>query len=255
MIRIVLFLLLIALAAAGAAWVADQPGDVVLSWGGYKAHDHAAGVRARDRHRRRRGDDRAGDAWRAVAHAGAGCAGAVTSAATPAAGMRSRKGCSRSAMAIPPPPASMPMPRGGSPATIRWRCCCTRNRRSSTATAPARSAAFSTMAEREDTRLLGLRGLFIEAQRADDAVAAVLIAEEALKLVAGLDLGLACGARLPLRAGRLGRRAENPRQRSRLRPDRQGGLSPPPRRAAHRARARAGEGRPRSVAREPRWKR
>ena len=38
------------------------------------------------------------------------------------------------------------------------------------------------MAEREDTRLLGLRGLFIEAQRADDPVAAVMVAEEALKL-------------------------------------------------------------------------
>jgi HemY protein len=38
------------------------------------------------------------------------------------------------------------------------------------------------MAEREDTRLLGLRGLFIEAQRADDPVAAVMISEEALKL-------------------------------------------------------------------------
>jgi len=38
------------------------------------------------------------------------------------------------------------------------------------------------MAERGDTRLLGLRGLFIEAQRADDPVAAVMIAEEALKL-------------------------------------------------------------------------
>ena len=38
------------------------------------------------------------------------------------------------------------------------------------------------MAEREDTRLLGLRGLFIEAQRADDPVAAVMIAEETLKL-------------------------------------------------------------------------
>jgi len=38
------------------------------------------------------------------------------------------------------------------------------------------------MAERKDTRLLGLRGLFIEAQRADDPVAAVGIAEEALKL-------------------------------------------------------------------------
>jgi HemY protein len=41
--------------------------------------------------------------------------------------------------------------------------------------------AFHTMATREDTRLLGLRGLFIEAQRADDVVAAVAIAEEALK--------------------------------------------------------------------------
>jgi HemY protein len=36
MFRIVLFLLLIALAAVGAAWVADQPGDVMLTWGGYK---------------------------------------------------------------------------------------------------------------------------------------------------------------------------------------------------------------------------
>ena len=32
MIRIILFLLLIALGAAGAAWIADQTGDVVLSW-------------------------------------------------------------------------------------------------------------------------------------------------------------------------------------------------------------------------------
>jgi HemY protein len=38
------------------------------------------------------------------------------------------------------------------------------------------------MAEREDTRLLGLRGLFIEAQRSDDPVSAVMVAEEALKL-------------------------------------------------------------------------
>src|SRR5664279_3708487 len=43
-------------------------------------------------------------------------------------------------------------------------------------------AAFHAMAERADTRLLGLRGLFIEAQRADDPRAAVGIAEEALKL-------------------------------------------------------------------------
>ena len=42
--------------------------------------------------------------------------------------------------------------------------------------------AFRAMVERDDTRLLGLRGLFIEAQRADDPSSAVMIAEEALKL-------------------------------------------------------------------------
>ncbi len=36
MYRIILFLVLIALAAAGAAWVADQSGDVVLSWDGWR---------------------------------------------------------------------------------------------------------------------------------------------------------------------------------------------------------------------------
>ena len=41
------------------------------------------------------------------------------------------------------------------------------------------------MAEREDTRLLGLRGLFIEAQRGNDPHHALLIAEQALKLSPG----------------------------------------------------------------------
>ncbi len=42
--------------------------------------------------------------------------------------------------------------------------------------------AFRAMAEREDTRLLGLRGLFVEAQRSDDPYTAVAMAEEALKI-------------------------------------------------------------------------
>ncbi|MBN8968674.1 MAG: heme biosynthesis protein HemY [Rhizobiales bacterium] len=42
--------------------------------------------------------------------------------------------------------------------------------------------AFRAMAERDDTRLLGLRGLFIEAQRNDDPYTAVAMAEEALKI-------------------------------------------------------------------------
>ena len=38
MYRIILFLVLIALAGWGAAWVADQPGDVLMQWGGWSAH-------------------------------------------------------------------------------------------------------------------------------------------------------------------------------------------------------------------------
>jgi HemY protein len=45
--------------------------------------------------------------------------------------------------------------------------------------------AFRAMAGRKDTRLLGLRGLFVEAQRADDSFAAVAVAEEALRLSPG----------------------------------------------------------------------
>ena len=38
MYRIILFLLLIALVALGAAWLADQPGDVMFPWNGGLAH-------------------------------------------------------------------------------------------------------------------------------------------------------------------------------------------------------------------------
>ena len=41
--------------------------------------------------------------------------------------------------------------------------------------------AFRAMAERSDTRLLGLRGLYVEAQRRNDVVAARLFAEQAAK--------------------------------------------------------------------------
>src|SRR5258705_13856163 len=44
MYRIILFLVLIALAAAGAAWVADQTGDVTLSWGGWRGETSLAGL-------------------------------------------------------------------------------------------------------------------------------------------------------------------------------------------------------------------
>lgn len=42
--------------------------------------------------------------------------------------------------------------------------------------------AFHAMTSRADTRLFGLRGLFVEAQRGDDPLGAVAVAEEALKI-------------------------------------------------------------------------
>src|SRR5262249_28669322 len=36
MIRVVLFLVLVGLAALGAAWFADHPGDVAITWFGYR---------------------------------------------------------------------------------------------------------------------------------------------------------------------------------------------------------------------------
>ena len=42
MIRLILFLVVIALAAAGAAWLADQPGGIVLSWRGWRAETSLA---------------------------------------------------------------------------------------------------------------------------------------------------------------------------------------------------------------------
>ena len=110
--------------------------------------------------------------------------------------------------------------------------------------------AFRAMAEREDTRLLGLRGLFIEAQRADDPVAAVMIAEEALKLAPSSTwashavLGFRCakgdwsGALAILDNNLAAGLIEKT------------GLSAAARRAADGARAGAGNCRPRPLARQ-----
>ena len=182
MIRIILFLGLIALAAAGAAWIADQTGDVALSWGGWRVETTvpvfalALGVTivaavavwsilrglwrtpARMRRKRQR---------------------------TPSRPRPSRHHA-RPARDRPwrflEPRAAMPTTRGATPRMIRWRCCCTAQSAQLEGDREGAQRAFRAMAEREDTRLLGLRGLFVEAQRADDPVAAVMIADEALKL-------------------------------------------------------------------------
>ena len=181
MIRIILFLLLIALAAAGAAWVADQTGEVVLSWGGWRAETTlpvlALGLGlvavasvmvwtivralwrmpARIRHGRRerrhaRGRHAITQGLLAIGH------GDSASARAHAQVARRLAAHDPLALLLHAQSAQLDGDREGA------------------------QRAFRAMAEREDTRLLGLRGLFIEAQRADDPVAAVVIAEEALKL-------------------------------------------------------------------------
>ena len=65
--------------------------------------------------------------------------------------------------------------------------------------------AFRAMTARDDTRALGLRGLYIEAQRRNDMQAARRAAEEAAKLRPAVCLGGARGARISMRRRRLGR--------------------------------------------------
>jgi HemY protein len=181
MIRIILFLLLIALAAAGAAWVADQTGEIVLSWGGWRAETTlpvfalALGLvavtsviawtfvralwrlpahirRSRRERRQARGRHAITQGLLAIGH------GDSASARAHAEVARRHAAQDPLALLLHAQSAQLDGDREGA------------------------QHAFRAMAEREDTRLLGLRGLFIEAQRADDPVAAVMLAEEALKL-------------------------------------------------------------------------
>ncbi len=181
MYRIILFLVLIALAAAGAAWIADQTGDVVLSSGGWRVETSlpvfalALGVivvaamlawsilrglwRTPQRIKRARRERRHARGRHAITH-GLLAIGHGDSVAARLHADVARRHATHDPLALllHAQSAQLDGDREGA------------------------RAAFRAMAEREDTRLLGLRGLFIEAQRADDPVAAVMIAEEALKL-------------------------------------------------------------------------
>jgi HemY protein len=184
MARLILFLVLIALAAAGAAWIAEQSGDVALSWHGWRVQTTlpvfvlglgiviVAAVllwsilrglwRAPERVRRARRDRRHARGRHAITHGllavGHGDSGAARAHAQVA---RRHAADDPLALLLHAQTAQLEGDREGA------------------------QRAFRAMAERKDTRLLGLRGLFVEAQRAGDPRAAVAIAEQALKLSAG----------------------------------------------------------------------
>jgi HemY protein len=180
MYRIILFLLLVALTASGAAWIADQPGEVAFPWNGGLAHvtllEFAVGfgtavvaamiawsavrglwrlpekIRKAGRERRHaRGRHAITQGLLAIGHGDSAAARAHAEVA------RRHAGADPLTLLLHAQSAQLEGNRD------------------------AARAAFEAMATREDTRLLGLRGLFIEAQRADDVGAAVAIAEEAMK--------------------------------------------------------------------------
>jgi HemY protein len=181
MYRIIFFLLLIALAAAGAAWVADQTGDVALSWNSWRLHTSlpvfalALGAtmavavfawsilrglwRLPERLRRKRRERRHARGRHAITQGLLAVGHGDSTAARMHADVARRHAAHDPlALLLHAQSAQLEGDR------------------------QAAREAFTAMAERNDTRLLGLRGLFIEAQRADDPVAAVAIAEEALRL-------------------------------------------------------------------------
>ncbi len=184
MLRIIAFLILIAALALGAAWIADQSGDIALTWNGWHIQTSlpvfaaALGVtiaaavalwailrellrlpvrlrHAREERRRKRGRQAI---TRGLVAIGSGDAFAARRQAQIAQRLAQDDPL---ALLLEAQAAQLDGDRDGA------------------------RRAFNAMAERRDTRLLGLRGLFVEAQRADDPLAAVTIAEEALRAAPG----------------------------------------------------------------------
>ena len=181
MVRIFSFLILLAAVALGAAWVADQSGVVVLSWNGWRAETSLpvlalivlvvvvaamlvwsivrAFWKAPARLRRRRHEKRQAKARHAITQGLIAVGTGDSFAAHRHAGTAKR-------LAEHDPLVLLLQAQTAQLEGDR----------------PGAQHAFHAMAEREDMRLLGLRGLFIEAQRNDDPYTAVAMAEEALKI-------------------------------------------------------------------------
>ena len=180
MIRVLVFLVSVALIAAGVAWVADRPGDVAINWLGYRIETSvmvaALGVLAMVvaaillwsivrgiwrspqqvsiffRHRRAMKGHLA--ISRGLIAIGAG-------------NLRLARKSADEAGRLSP----------GDPLTLLLSA-------QSAQMADDRAGAehaFRAMASRDDTKAIGLRGLYVEAQRRDDPHAALLAAEAAAK--------------------------------------------------------------------------
>jgi HemY protein len=185
MIRVILFLVSVAIIAAGFVWVADRPGDVAITWMGYRIETSlmvaALAVAALVlavilvwsivrgilrspeqvslffRHRR------AMKGYLAISR------GLI---AIGAGDLRiARKAASEAARLSPGDPLALLL---------------TAQSAQMAGDRAAAEQAFRAMSARDDTKLLGLRGLYIEAQRRNDSHAARLVAAEAAKAAPSL---------------------------------------------------------------------
>jgi HemY protein len=184
MLRIVFFLILIAAAAFGAAWIADQSGTLTLVWSGWHIETSLP-------------------VFAAVLGIGTVVAIAVWSALSALWRMperlrhargerrrrRGRREITQGLLAIGAGNAFAARDHARSARRLAQHDPLTLLLEAQSAQLDGDHAgarrAFTAMAERGDTRLLGLRGLFVEAQRADDPRAAVAVAEEALRTAPG----------------------------------------------------------------------
>jgi len=180
MIRVIVFLAAAGFIALGVVWLADRPGQIAITWLGYRA-DTSVMVAAmalaaimiaaialwslvrfllrspklfslalRER-KRRRGYDAVSRGLIAI---GAGYAQAA------------QRFAANAEKSLPGEPLAL---------LLRAQTAQLNGDRAGA------DAAFRAMAERGDTRLLGLRGLYVEAQRRNDPAAARLAAEAAAK--------------------------------------------------------------------------
>src|SRR5262245_34183261 len=185
MIRIVIFLAVASLLALGAAWIADRPGEVSITWLGWQIETsimvatvafllvvalavllwslvralwHSPrSVAGFVRHRRRARGDRA--VARGLLAVGAGDLRGARKYAAEAGRLKS-----------------------GEPLTLLLNA----QAAQLAGDRPAADQAFRQMAERAETKLLGLRGLFVEARRREDFSAARGFAEEAVRTAPNL---------------------------------------------------------------------
>lgn len=186
MIRVLFFVALLILLALGAHWLADRPGDVVITWQGYRVETSVAvaavavlafgvgvalvwsvvrlvlrlpsliAIASRDR-RRAQGYQAISRGMIAIG------AGDPVVARREAAQARRQLGAAPLALLLEAQTAQITGDGAGA------------------------EAAFKEMLSEPQTRVLGLRGLFVEARRRGDEAAAIAYAQEAAKLAPGAD--------------------------------------------------------------------